>query len=355
MITHNLACVLTIGFTYFFLTSCTKSEDSPNTPQDTIPTASKTWQVSTFAGSGFTGTKDGTIVEARFSEPSKIAFDANGNLFVLDYSNRLIRKIANGVVSTFAGQDVTTADPSMTNIYDICIDSKNNLYTLEYDFVRKLIAPNDWAVFVGDVLSPGMIADGRGTEARFNMPRRMAVDMNGNLYVTDIGVPTKFLVRKITQEGLVTTIQLKDDKGDPFVGEMNAVFWSPITADNSGNIYFTESLHNTIKKADATGKVTLFAGSENANDPNSIFSYITSLVTDAEGNMYASDAERNAVFKITAKGTVSKIAGSGSAGHDDGPGDQAKFNYPTGLAIDSKGAIYVADQGNSLIRKIEYK
>jgi gliding motility-associated-like protein len=130
-----------------------------------------------------------------------------------------------------------------------------------------------------------------------------------------------------------------------------------IAADRLGNVYVADWGMNQIKKIDAAGSVSLFAGNpfggmgyRDGNGTNTLFNTPDALVTDADNNVYVSDQANHRIRKITPDGTVTTIAGDGTEGSADGISTNASFNNPRGLSIDVAGNIYVADQGNNKIR-----
>jgi len=167
--------------------------------------------VSTFAGGGMgAGYVDGPAASARFYFPTAIAIDAQDNLFVTDLGNNRIRKITpDGTVSTFAGSgtsanvDGTGTAASFMNLDGIAIDSTGNLYVTQYvGNIRKITPAGVVTTLAGTAGVTGG-ADGTGPAAQFNAPQGIAVDPAGNVFVADTGDCT---IRKITQAGVVTTI-----------------------------------------------------------------------------------------------------------------------------------------------------
>jgi sugar lactone lactonase YvrE len=128
--------------------------------------------------------------------------------------------------------------------------------------------------------------------------------------------------------------------------------------DASGNLYVADDYNNEIRKITPGGVVGVFAGtgiagSDDGPADKSSFQYPTGIAIDASGNMYVADDGNNLIRKITPGGEVSTLAGSGSSGSDDGVGKQASFFRPLGVAVDASGNVYVADYQNCLIRKID--
>jgi hypothetical protein len=213
-------------------------------------------------------------------------------------------------------------------------------------------------IFAGAAGSTG-IGDGPGTLARFNSPFGLAADNSGNIYVADSYNHT---IRKITPAGVVST--LAGTAGSPGSTNGNvsvAQFNSPrgIAVDTSGNIYVADTYNAIIRKITPAGTVSTLAGLvgqtgwANGLGTNARFNQPWGLATDSSGNIYVADPLNFIIRKITPAGLVSTIAGSpGMSGSANGVGSAARFSYPSGVAVDSAGNVYVADNNNDTIRKI---
>lgn len=267
---------------------------------------------------GISGYADGPGAQAKFHLPNSVAVDRNGNVYVADTGNNVIRKIAtNGVVSTYAG-----------------------------------VAGNH-----GN-------ADGSGNSARFWTPFGIAVNWVGNIYVADTGNST---IREIgAPVGLVTT--WAGSAGQPGSADgwgRNARFRNPwsVAVDNKygagADVFVADMSNNTIRKTAAGTAVTTLAGqpgksgSADGVGSEALFNDPFGVAVDNSDNVYVSDTGNNTIRKITPDGVVTTLAGlAGHAGNADGSGSEARLSNPQGLAADGAGNIYVADTGNNLIRKI---
>jgi DNA-binding beta-propeller fold protein YncE len=173
-------------------------------------------------------------------------------------------------------------------------------------------------------------------------PRGIKIDSEGNLYVADSG---NNRICKIDVTGFITGVP-GADLSSP----------SGVALDSAGTIYVASSGNHLIKKAMAGLLVNIAGdgtyGFADGTGTAARFYNPKDIVTDSVGNLYVADTENNRIRKITPAGVVSTIAGDGTQGANDGTGTAAQFNKPTGLAIDSAGAIYVADTRNHRIRKI---
>jgi len=244
----------------------------------------------------------------------------------------------------------------------VAVDSSGNVYVADTDNHRiRKITPADRiedrvvSTFAGTDTRGH--ADGPGTEAQFNYPYGVAVDSSGNVYVADAD---NNRIRKITPEGVVSTFA-GSTEGSADGTATTAQFHHPtgVAVDSSSNVYVADADNNRIRKITPEGGVSTFAGStEGSADGTATtarFQSPTGVAVDSEGNVYVADADNNRIRKITPEGVVSTFAGS-TEGFADGTGTEAQFNYPIDVAVDSSGnVVYVADTGNHRIRKIEYK
>jgi sugar lactone lactonase YvrE len=201
--------------------------------------------------------------------------------------------------------------------------------------------------------------DGIGAATSFNSPNGITLDSSGNIYVVDTGNDT---IRKITPAGAVTTIA----GSAGVVGYMDgaasvATFNSPkgIIVDPIGNIYVADTLNHSIRKVTPIGVVSTFAGTPTVAgnaDGNSVsanFNLPSGIALDSKGNLFVADTGNHLIRKISSAGVVTTLAGTaGVAGSTDGVGLGASFNSPLGVTVDAYGNVYVADTGNETIRKI---
>ena len=213
-------------------------------------------------------------------------------------------------------------------------------------------------------------ADGQGSAARFDSPRGIAIDAAGTLYVVDQG---NYCIRKMTPDGEVSTLAggglAGGERGFADGQGRAARFSSPcgIAIDAAGNLYVADKYNHSIRKVTPDGEVSTLAGGGDegggcADGEGSVarFEYPSDIAIDAAGNLYVADFYNNRIRKITPKGEVSTLAGGGPTGCDsgtyaDGQGSAARFHAPSGITIDAAGNLYVADERNNRIRKVTPK
>ena len=319
--------------------------------------------VSTFVGTGSSGSSNGTGTSASFKGTVGLSVDASGNIYVADRETHLIRKITPaGVVSTFAGSgnagsaNGTGTSASFSKPHDIAIDQSGNVYVADHDnhLIRKITSAGVVSTFAGSGSSGS--ANGTGTSASFNGPSGIAIGPNGNIFVTDKG---NHLIRKITSAGVVSTFAGSGSPGSANGTGTSASFRTPynLNCDLSGNVYVADHDNHLIRKITSAGVVSTFAGSGNAGSANGTgtsasFNNPRDIDFDASGNIYVCDKTNHLIRKITSAGVVSTYAGSGSTGSTNGTGTSASFNTPAGLVFDADDNLYISDYHNFLIRKI---
>ncbi len=324
--------------------------------------------VSTFAGTaGLSGSADGLGAAARFSGPRGLAADNDGNLYVADSSNHLIRKITPaGLVATVAGgaglqgsADGNGSAARFSAPQGLTVDASGNVYVADsINFtVRKITPARDVTTIAGLAGSSGT-SDGTGSAARFYYPSDIAVDSAGFLYVTD---HVNHTVRRISPAGAVTTFAGSPNLNGAQDGTGSAArFYFPagVAFSGDGKLSVADNLNHTIRQITSAGVVTTFAGrapsgSEDGPRTDARFSSPWSCARDAAGNLYVADTYNQTIRKISPAGVVSIFAGAtGSFGSADGQGSAARFGYPTAVATGDDGSVYVADYSNRTIRKI---
>jgi kumamolisin len=323
--------------------------------------------VSTLAGqAGISGSANGTGNAAQFNGPADLAVDSSRNVYVADANNHTIRKITPaGVVTTLAGQagmsgsaDGSGSSARFNHPTGIGIDTAGNLYVVDTsnDTVRKITAAGVVSTVAGLAGSAGS-TDGTGSAGRFSSPSDVAVDSAGDLYVSD---SLNHTIREITPTGVVTTLAgLAGTNGSADGSGSSARFFAPegITIDSSGNLYVADTNNHAIRKITASGVVSTLAGlagasgSRDGSGSGSRFFYPADITVAGTGTISVIDTDNHTVRQITSSGLVATVAGlAGTSGSADGTGSSARFFYPTGIAADASGNLYVADTNNQTIR-----
>jgi DNA-binding beta-propeller fold protein YncE len=318
-----------------------------------------TANVTTIAGSAATGKVDGPGTSALFDGPEALAFNpVTGNLYIGDTFNNSIRTMTTtGTVATLTNGTLGFANGSLASALfygpkGFAFDAQGNTYVADMgnSLIRKITPGGVVSTFTG-LTVPGYV-DGDATVAKFNNPVAAAVDATGNVYIAD---RSNNVIRKSTSAGVVATLAgYPGSIGSGFVDAVgaNAKFKTiaGIAINAAGTkLYVADRDNNAIRvvnTADAT--VTTLAG--HPLFPDLIGSPVA-LAIDAQDNLFITD-QRGRIFEITAAGVLYKLAGTLTPGNVNGAGAAARFNNPQGIAKDAAGNVYVADYGNNTIRKI---
>jgi sugar lactone lactonase YvrE len=333
--------------------------------------------VVTLAGSGDAGYAEGPGSAAELNLPYGVAVDSAGNVYVADSANARIRVINSaGDVATLAGNGTSgfadgfggpDGGAEFYRPYGTAVDSQGNVYVADADHrIRKIDSSGNVTTLAGNGF-PGF-ADGTGGAngtAMFRQPEGVAVDSVGTVYVADFG---NHRIRMIDASGNVTTLAgnghlgFADGTGGPD-GGAEFDFPSGVAVDTGGNVYVADKDNNRVRKIDALGTVSTLAGngfsgySDGTGGPNGTaeFDFPSGVAVDAQGNVYVADAANDSIRLIDPSGDVTTLAGHGDFGFDDGSGGAwgtAAFASPFGVAVDLAGNVFVGDTDNNRIRII---
>lgn len=326
-----------------------------DTQNQTVRQVTATGVVTTLAGSpGLGGSTDGTGSSARFFLPQRITVDAAGDLWVSD-SNQTLRKVTTaGMVTTVAGGtsaygwvDGPAASARFNGLSGLALLPSGRLAIAdEFNHaVRLMDMTQGLSTFAGAPPQTGN-TDGFGASARYSSPMSVAVDGNGNAYVADSG---NTAIRKVTPSGQTTTL----------VGTAGLSSPTGLALDAAGNLFITDSTNHTLLRMTPAGAMSTLAGlagsagSVDGTGSAARFNYPNMMVADASGNLYLTETGNHTIRKVTPGGVVTTIAGlAGTAGFADGNGTAARFNMPTGIAVDGSGNLFVGDMNNNKIRKV---
>ncbi len=252
--------------------------------------------------------------------PSDVAQDAAGNLFIADGGNRRVREVTtDGMIATVAGTGACS-----------------------------------WPIYVGD--------GGPAKNAEICAPSGVALDAAGYLYIAD-GFGNR--VRKVDRNGIISTVAGTGDYG--FSGDggpaTSATFRAPgpIAFDAAGNLYIVERDENRVRKVDAHGIITTFAGTgtsgysgDGGPAAGAGLWEPASVAADGAGNLYIADLRNNRVRKVAPNGVITTVAGNGDMGHagDGGPATSAQVCNPSAVTVDAAGNLYIADQCYGRVREV---
>lgn len=331
--------------------------------------------ISTVAGNGTKGYSGdgGAATSAQLNFPFAVAIDNNSNLYIADHRNHRIRKMTkDGVISTvagtgtagYSGDDVMAIDTQLYHPVRVAVDNSGNLYIAEYynHRIRK-VSKNGMISTVAGNGTQGYSGDGGlAAKAQLNYPAGITTDSSGNLYIADA---MNYRIRKVTTDGMINTVVGTGTAG--YSGDGDAATSAQLNypygitiEPNNGNLYIADAMNFRIRKVTTDGVISTVANTgtqANSNDDIPTvtqFNYPTDVAVDNSGNLYIAYYANHYIRKMTPDGVISTIAGTGTAGYsgDGEDATSAKLNEPISVAIDSSGNLYIADTINHRIRQI---
>ncbi|MGO9261000.1 MAG: IPT/TIG domain-containing protein [Bryobacteraceae bacterium] len=328
------------------------------------------------SGGGFSG--DGSApTAAQFNLPIAIALDSSHNLYIADSGNYRIRKISGGKVSTIAGYGEVgyTGDggPATSASFDlpygIRVDAAGNVYVsdLHNQVVRQINTKGVINTFAGENSNYGYFGDGvPATSTSINQPVGLAVDSAGNLYIGD---SQDYRVRSVSTSGIINSVAGGFFGPDPGVGvyggdsgpAVPCFLNTPlgVAVDGQGNVYIADSENHRIRMVTPAGIITTVAGNGTAGfsgdggpATGAQLNRPWDVAVDAVGDMYIADYNNSRIRLVNTAGIITTIAGGAGPGWagDGGPALRAMLNFPTGLALDTNGDLYIADSSNNVVR-----
>jgi sugar lactone lactonase YvrE len=317
---------------------------------------------------GGAGTEDGEGTLARFNSPTGVAVDKDGNVYVADINNDTVRKVApNGYTTTLAGlagatgkADGLGSAASFNAPGGIAVDAQGNVYVADIgnNLIRKITQGGVVTTLAGSGFPGG--GDGTGSKSSFYFPAGVATDDDGNVYVADGGNHT---IRKITPAGVVTTLAgFAGSRGFRDGNGKLAQFNTPqgVAIDKDRNVWVADTANDAIRKITPDGTVTTVAGHMApgaADGPGATATFYRpcGITVGSGGNLYIADTDNNMVRVVTPSGTVSTLAGGPTFtdfGYADGSGRSARFAAPYDIRADSAGNLYVVEGSNHTVRKV---
>ena len=333
--------------------------------------------IETAAGDGLWGYSGdgGPATEARLGWSNGVAVDAAGNLYISDNNHNVVRRVnADGIIETVAGNGSKgysgdggpAAEAQLNWPTGLTVDDRGNLYIVDCsnNRVRKVSPDGIITTVAGDGTWGYGGDDGPATQAQLGLdyPFGLAVDSAGNLYIADLGNQR---IRKVDPAGIITTVAGNGTRGYSGDGgpAVEARLFDPydIATDREGNLYIADNWNCRIRKVDRSGVITTVAGDGikgNSGDGGPAvqarFSYPVGVSVDENGNIYILDQDFACIRKVDTSGIITTIAGNGTSGYsgDGGPAAKAQLKWPSGIAVDPAGAVYIADSSNYRIRRV---
>ncbi|KOG76088.1 NHL domain-containing protein [Streptomyces varsoviensis] len=332
--------------------------------------------ISTVAGTGEAGFSgdEGFALSARLNHPYGVAVDRAGTLYLSEFSNHRIRKVASdGKVGTYAGTggaggggDGGPAVSAELNCpREVALGPSGALYIADAGNhrVRKVAADGTISTFAGTGAAGFSGDGGRATAAQLDRPYGVALDSVGAVYIAEYN---SHRVRKVAVDGTISTIAgtgvpgFAGDGGPAVSAQLNHPY--AVAVDSEGVVYIADADNHRVRRVVADGTISTVAGTgaagfggDDGPAASAELNTPVAVAVDGSGGLYVSDQYNHRVRRVVADGTISTVAGTGAAGFggDDGPAASAQLNNPFGLAVDRAGGLYIADHVNDRVRRIE--
>jgi trimeric autotransporter adhesin len=347
--------------------------------------------ISTFAGTGAEGFggDGGPATQASLEYPLGVAADASGkNVVIADFGNNRVRRVdVAGTIQTlagnglparvctspnqcgyygdgYAGDGLSARFATLSNPLGVALDQAGNIFVA--DTVNNRIREVDAATgIIRTVVGTGEAGysgdGGPATSARIVAPAAMTVDSQGRLYFGQGS-----FIRMVDNAGVITrfagsgTGGFSGDGGPAIAAGISVV--TGLAFDAGGNLYLSDSGNSRIRRIGTNGIITTVAGNgtrgfggDGGAATAAELSSPWGLALDAAGNLYVADAGNGRIRKVDTRGIITTVAGNGASGYDGdgGSATATALSFPTAVAIDGGGDVFVSDRGNCLVRKVD--
>jgi uncharacterized protein (TIGR03437 family) len=283
--------------------------------------------------------------------------DLTGNSIITTYA---------GAAHTFSGDGQPALNAALSGFQQLHTDSAGHIIFADTgnQIVSRLNSDGTLTVLAGNGINGFSGEGGPARSASLSNPSDVVMDHAGNLYIYD---SYNYLIRIVTPAGIISTYAGSGVEG--YTGDGGPASQAQIelngkmAIDAAGNLYFTDGTDSVVRRITPDGIISTYAGNGQTattpNDGNGGQATQTSLglvggglAIDSAGNLYVAEDSTNQIRKIAPNGIITTVAGSGTSGYMDGPALSAEFYLPEGIALDAAGNLYVADSNNGLVRKV---
>jgi sugar lactone lactonase YvrE len=329
-----------------------------------------------FAGNGTAGYSGdgGSAVQAQLQYPTGLTIDHKGHLYIADTENHCIRKVdTKGNITTIIGTGIAgdSGDQSAATTAQlnqprgIALNRQGHLYIADYQNHRiRRVDTSGIVITVAGTGTEGYSGDNSSAiKAQLHHPLAVAIDAEDNLYIADSG---NYRIRRVTVDGIITTVAGVGSHG--YSGDNGAATHAKISTpyhlvlDKKGNLYFADTLNQSVRKIDPRGIIMTIAGDGTAGDrgDNTLattaqLNHPVSLAIDSLDNLFIAEKNNHRIRRVSPNGLMTTVAGDGQSGSrgDHGAATAAQLNAPEGIALAPNGGLYISDTHNHRIRKVK--
>jgi trimeric autotransporter adhesin len=276
----------------------------------------------------------------------------------------IIQTVAGNGTSGFSGDDGAAATASLSEPFGLAVDAVGNFYIADTSNhrVRKVDTSGMIATVAGNGTEGFSGDSGAATGATLNTPMGVAVDTAGNLYIADA---FNNRIRKVSATGVITTVAGNGDAR--FSGDHAAATSASLSApfgvavDKAGNLYIADTSNHRVRKVDSSGMIATVAGNgtesfsgDGGAATHASLNFPTGVTVDRAGDLFITDQSNHRIRKVNTSGVITTVAGNGNPGFsgDHAAATSASLNLPIGTAVDAAGTFYIADMSNHRIRKV---
>jgi hypothetical protein len=349
--------------------------------QTTAPTAGGTPIIYRAAGAsagtaGYSG-DGGQAGAAKLNSPTGVTEDLSGNTYWADTGNNVIRKVTSsstGIITTYAGNGTNgysgnggpATQAQLSQPSGLAVDKSGDLFIADTgnDVVREVLANGTIKTVAGNGnCTQNVTGDGGpATSAAVCQPTGVAIDGAGNLYIAQTG---NNAVRKVNKAGIISTFAGTGGRGSTGDGGPATMaklsFPTGLAIDAINDVFIADTGNSKVRVVNTAGTINTFAGTgaygyggDGGTATKAMLAAPTGLGIDGGGNVYISDTNNMRLRKVTTTNIISTYAGNGIQGNtgDGGPATSAELNHPTGAVATDGTHIYFSDTGNNRGRGI---
>jgi sugar lactone lactonase YvrE len=328
------------------------------------------------AGSGSYTGDGGPANQGYLAGPTAVVADSTEKLIIADQNFNRIRQVSPvGIIDTiggtgtagFSGDGGAARNAKLNSPFGVVMDAAQNVFFSDSGNhrVRKIDANGIITTVAGNGTNSFAGDNGPATNASLNGPAGLAIDGLGNLFIADYN---NYRIRKVGTNGIITTVA-GSSTNVLYAGNggyaTNAGLYRPrgVAVDAAGNLFIADTGNNRIRKVDTNGIITLLAGTNSLGFSGDGGLALTNklalpaaVAVDGSGNVFIADEFNTRIRKIDANGIMTTVAGNdtGTFAGDGGPATNASLSLPIGISVDSGGNLLIADFNNFRVRKVIY-